>query len=274
MELAGYNLFMRKSKTEFVVNQVFLGDCVQVMRQLPAHCIDMIFADPPYNLMLQKPLQRPEGGIYEGVRESWDKFDSFEAYDQFTIEWLSEARRVLKKDGTIWVMGTYHNIFRVGKIMQDLGFWILNDVIWHKLNPPPHFRGVRFQYATETLIWAAYSSQSRYCFNYQLMKCYNGGKQMQNVWKIPICRGKERLRDAGGKVVHPAQKPEALLERVILASTREGDLVLDPFGGTGTTAVVAARLNRRWLLIEKDPRYAAVAQQRIQTVQRCLILDG
>lgn len=267
----GYNLSMHETKVEPVVNQVLLGDCVQAMRQLPDHCVDMIFADPPYNLLLRQTLQRPEGGIYEGVREDWDKFDSFEEYDQFTMEWLSEARRVLKEDGAIWVMGSYHNIFRIGKIMQDLGFWILNDVIWYKLNPLPQFRGVRFQQATETLIWASYSSKSRYYFNYQLMKQYNQGKQMQNVWRIPICQGKERLRDANGKSIHPTQKPEALLERVILASTCEGDLILDPFGGTGTTAVVAERLNRRWLLIEKNAQYVEAAQRRIKLVHRRLV---
>jgi len=253
---------------------VYHGDAIEVMAQLPEASVDLVFADPPYNLQLRQRLKRPEGGYYEGVDEDWDRFESFEAYDAFTERWLSEARRVMKPEATIWVMGTYHNIFRVGKIMQDLGFWILNDVIWHKLNPPPHFRGVRFQHATETLIWAAYDSRARYTFDYHRMKAINGGKQMQNVWRLPICQGSERLRLPDGRRLHPTQKPEALLERVVLASSRPGDCVLDPFFGTGTTGVVAARHKRRFIGIERELIYVEAALRRLQQIHPELPFDG
>lgn len=242
---------------------VWWGDSRDVMALLEAQSVDMVFADPPYNLQLRQVLERPEGGVYEGVDEDWDKFDSFEDYDAFTESWLVAARRVMKPNATIWVMGSYHNIFRVGKIMQDLGFWILNDVIWHKLNPPPHFRGVRFQHATETLIWAAYDKRARYTFDYHRMKSINGGKQMQNVWRLPICQGRERLRDAHGRRLHPTQKPEVLLERVILASTNPGDCILDPFFGTGTTGVVAVRHGRRFVGIERREDYVQASLRRL-----------
>lgn len=242
---------------------VWCGDAIEVLEGLEPNSVDMVFADPPYNLQLRQVLERPEGGVYEGVDEDWDRFDSFEDYDRFTECWLSAVRRVMRKNATIWVMGSYHNIFRVGKIMQDLGFWILNDVIWHKINPPPHFRGVRFQHATETLIWAAYDNRSRYTFDYHRMKEMNGGKQMQNVWRLPICQGRERLRDERGRRLHPTQKPEVLLERVVLASTREGDCILDPFFGTGTTGVVAARHRRRFIGIEQREDYVQAALRRL-----------
>lgn len=252
---------------------VWLGDSREVMEMLPPQSVDMVFADPPYNLQLRRNLQRPEGGIYEGVHEDWDKFESFEAYDAFTESWLRAARRVMKSNATIWVMGSYQNIFRVGKIMQDLGFWILNDVIWYKCNPLPNFRGVRFQQATETLIWAAYDRRARYTFDYHCMKAINGGKQMQNVWRLPICQGSERLRLPDGRRLHPAQKPEALLERVILASTRPGDCVLDPFFGTGTTGVVAVKHKRRFIGIEKDPVYVEAALRRLEQVHPQLLFE-
>jgi len=245
------------------LDQVLIGDCIQVMSNLPEESVDMIFADPPYNLQLQKDLYRPNATKVDGVDEEWDRFDSYEEYDEFTTEWLSASRRLLKKTGTIWVIGSYHNIFRVGKILMDLGFWILNDIVWIKSNPMPQFRGVRFANAHETLIWAQKIKGEKYTFNYHDMKHLNDGIQMRSDWYIPICSGSERIRE-NGKKVHPTQKPEALLYRVISASTSPGDIILDPFFGTGTTGVVAKRLGRRWIGIERDPHYADVAMSRIQ----------
>jgi site-specific DNA-methyltransferase (adenine-specific) len=245
------------------LGQVIQGDCAQVMNGLPPDSIDLIFADPPYNLQLSHELWRPNMTRVDAVLDEWDQFENFEAYDDFTLQWLKAARRVLKPTGTIWVIGTYHNIFRIGRIMQDLGYWMLNDVVWVKSNPMPNFRGVRFTNAHETLIWATTSRDAKYTFNYHAMKRLNQGKQMRSDWLLPICGGEERLR-VGGEKVHSTQKPEALLYRVLLASSDPRDVVLDPFFGTGTTGAVAKRLHRRWIGIEQDPRYVRVATQRIQ----------
>ena len=247
------------------LDQVIVGDCIEVMNRLPERCVDLIFADPPYNLQLQQELYRPNLTRVDAVDDEWDKFESLEAYDQFTTAWLTAARRVLKDTGTLWVIGTYHNIFRIGKILQDLGFWILNDIAWIKVNPMPNFRGVRFTNAHETLIWAQKHKGKPYTFNYTDLKALNDDLQMRSDWYIPLCTGKERLRVNGAKA-HATQKPEALLTRIVLATTKPGDVVLDPFLGTGTTAVVAKRLGRRWIGIERDPQYAALAEQRIAAV--------
>lgn len=248
------------------LDQVLVGDCITLMQGLPAGSVHCVFADPPYNLQLRGTLRRPDDSVVDGVDEEWDRFEDFAAYDVFTRAWLGECRRLLRKDGTLWVIGAYHNIFRIGAILQDLGFWILNDIIWRKTNPMPNFRGRRFTNAHETLIWAARSRQSRYRFNYQAMKALNGDVQMRSDWLLPICTGGERLRNAHGLKLHPTQKPEALLHRVLLASTAPGDVVLDPFLGTGTTAAVAKRLGRRFIGIERHPDYAAAALARIAEV--------
>ncbi|MCS6908704.1 MAG: DNA methyltransferase [Anaerolineales bacterium] len=253
------------SFTQLPLNQILLGDCVQVLNSLPEKSVDLIFADPPYNLQLRQPLWRPNMTRVDAVDEVWDQFDSFQAYDEFSSHWLTACRRVLKDSGTIWVIGTYHNIFRIGKLMQDLGFWILNDVIWIKTNPMPNFRGVRFTNAHETLIWASKFKGAKYTFNHHAMKNLNEGLQMRSDWMLPICTGRERLRIDGQKA-HSTQKPEALLYRVILSSSKPGDVVLDPFLGSGTTAVVAKKLHRHWVGIESDPYYVQVAQQRIAQV--------
>jgi len=233
------------------------------MSRLPAGSVDMIFADPPYNLQLGGDLFRPEGGRVDAVDDDWDKFSSFAAYDEFTRAWLKEARRILKPNGTLWVIGSYHNIFRVGAALQDEGFWILNDIIWRKANPMPNFRGTRFTNAHETLIWASRGEDSRYTFNYRTMKALNDDLQMRSDWLFPICSGGERVKGEGGGKAHPTQKPESLLYRVLLACTNPGDVVLDPFFGTGTTGAVACRLGRRWIGIEREKRYVRVARERI-----------
>jgi modification methylase len=238
------------------------GDCIAIMRTLPDASIDMIFADPPYNLQLGGDLFRPEGGRVDAVNDSWDHFDSYATYDSFCREWLAEARRVLKPDGTIWVIGSYHNIFRVGALMQDQGFWILNDIVWRKANPMPNFKGTRFTNAHETLIWASQGEKAKYTFNYRAMKTLNDELQMRSDWVLPICAGQERLK-RGGHKAHPTQKPEALLYRVFLSCTKPGDVVLDPFFGTGTTGAVARRLGRRWIGIEREDSYCEVARERI-----------
>jgi modification methylase len=247
------------------------GDCLDALRTLPDRSIDLIFADPPYNLQLGGELLRPNNTRVDGVNHDWDRFDGFAAYDRFTRAWLSECRRVLKPHGAIWVIGTYHNIFRLGAALQDLGFWLLNDVIWLKTNPMPNFKGTRFTNAHETLIWAARDEQSRPVFNYDSLKAFNDDLQMRSDWLIPICSGPERLRDDGGRKAHPTQKPEALLARILLATTKPGDLVLDPFFGTGTTGAVAKALGRRCIGIERDLDYAAAAKARIAEVRP---LDG
>jgi modification methylase len=244
------------------LNSIIEDDCIAAMAGLPAHSVDMIFADPPYNLQLGGDLFRPEGGRVDAVDDDWDKFETFAAYDDFTRAWLKEARRVLKPDGTLWVIGSYHNIYRVGAALQDEGFWILNDIIWRKSNPMPNFRGTRFTNAHETLIWASHGENSRYTFNYRAMKALNDELQMRSDWLLPICSGGERVKEGGAKA-HPTQKPEALLYRVMLACTNAGDVVLDPFFGTGTTGAVARRLGRQWIGIEREKRYVRVARERI-----------
>jgi site-specific DNA-methyltransferase (adenine-specific) len=246
-------------------NQILLGDCLKWLEKMPEGCIDLIFADPPYNLQLKGDLWRPNMTRVDAVEESWDQFNSFQHYDEFSQAWLSACRRVLKEDGTLWVIGSYHNIFRLGKIIQDLGYWILNDVLWIKTNPMPNFRGVRLTNAHETLIWAAKSKDAKYTFNHHAMKALNEGKQMRSDWYIPICSGEERVKTEGRKA-HPTQKPEALLYRVILSSSQPGDLVLDPFFGMGTTGVVAKKLHRHWIGIEREAGYVELAQARINKV--------
>jgi modification methylase len=237
-------------------------DCIVAMRALPDDCVDMVFADPPYNLQLGGDLLRPNGTTVDAVDDDWDKFTDFAAYDRFTREWLAEARRILKPTGSLWVIGSYHNIFRVGAALQDLGFWILNDIVWRKSNPMPNFKGTRFTNAHETLIWASQSEKSKYTFNYRSMKTLNDELQMRSDWVIPICSGKERLK-RGKTKAHPTQKPEALLYRIMLACTNKGDVVFDPFFGTGTTGAVAKRLGRQWMGAERERVYCDIAHERI-----------
>ena len=241
------------------------GDCLEALRHIPSNSIDLIFADPPYNLQLRATdLRRPNETAVDGVFDAWDAFASFEEYDRFTEKWVQECRRILSPQGSLWVIGSYHNIFRVGTRLQDAGFWLLNDVVWIKANPMPHFRGVRFTNAHETMIWAKKSETStRTTFNYRAMKELNGGKQMRSDWYMPICGGRERLRDESGRKIHSTQKPASLLERIVLATSRPGDLVLDPFAGTGTTGLAAQRLGRRWLMIERDPGYCDAIEGRL-----------
>jgi modification methylase len=243
---------------------ILVGDCLEELAKLPSRSIDLVFADPPYNLQLSNELHRPNQSRVDGVDDEWDRFADFHSYDTFSRAWLAECQRVLKPSGALWVIGSYHNIFRVGSILQDLGFWILNDVIWRKTNPMPNFRGRRFANAHETLIWAAPAAEAKaYTFNYDALKVFNDDLQMRSDWLLPICVGEERLKDATGVKVHPTQKPEALLYRVLLASTKPGDLVLDPFFGTGTSGAVAKKLGRHFIGIERDPTYANAATQRI-----------
>ena len=243
-----------------------LGNCIEKMAELKAASIDMVFVDPPYYLQLKKTLTRPDHSEVKGVCHEWDKFESFESYDNFTTSWLTEVKRVLKKDGTLWVIGSYHNIYRVGTYMQNLGFWILNDIIWNKTNPMPNFKGNRFTNAHETILWAAQNKNSKYNFNYQAMKTMNDDIQMRSDWHIPICSGKERIK-INGKTLHPTQKPEALLHRIILSSTKNSDTILDPFLGTGTTGVVAKRLNRNFIGIEQNTTYLQFAKKRISNTK-------
>lgn len=250
------------------LNQIIEGDCTDVLKTFTEKSIDLIFADPPYNLQLQKDLHRPNMTKVDAVDDYWDKFDSMQSYDEFTRKWLTECKRVLKPTGTIWVIGSYHNIFRVGTIMQDLGFWVLNDVIWIKTNPMPNFRGVRFTNAHETLIWASSWKEAKYTFNHQAMKGLNDETQMRSDWwLLSLATGSERVKDENGNKAHPTQKPESLLYRVILSSSNSGDIVLDPFFGTGTTGAVAKRLHRNWIGIEKEKQYIDVAKKRIDTIQ-------
>ena len=244
------------------LDQIVRGDCIAAMRAMPDKSVDMIFADPPYNLQLGGELFRPDGSHVDAVTDDWDKFDTFAAYDAFTRAWLAEAHRILKDTGSIWVIGSYHNIFRVGTAVQDLGYWILNDIVWRKANPMPNFRGTRFTNAHETLIWASKGEGAKYTFNYRSMKTLNDELQMRSDWEFPICGGQERLKKDGVKV-HPTQKPEALLYRILLACTKPGDVVVDPFFGTGTTGAVAKRLGRHWIGIEREGGYIAAAEERI-----------
>lgn len=248
-------------------NVILKGDCVEHMLAIPEGSVDMVFADPPYNLQLANELVRPDNSRVDGVDENWDKFTSLATYDAFTHDWLGAARRALKPNGTLWVIGSYHNIFRVGSILQDLDFWMLNDVIWRKSNPMPNFRGRRFTNAHETLIWCAHSEKSKYTFNYDSMKALNDDIQMRSDWLIPICNGGERLKGEDGRKAHPTQKPEALLHRVVMASTKPGDVILDPFFGTGTTGAVAKLLKRDFIGIEREQQYIDVAEARIDRVR-------
>jgi modification methylase len=257
----------RPQSAALALDQIHAGDCIEVMRGLPEGSVDLVFADTPYNLQLRGDLHRPDNSRVDAVNDAWDRFASFESYDAFTRAWLAAARRLLKPDGAIWVIGSYHNIFRVGAALQDAGFWILNDVIWRKSNPMPNFRGKRLTNAHETLIWAAKSETSRHVFNYEALKALNEGVQMRSDWLIPLCTGSERLKTADGAKAHPTQKPEALLHRVMVAATRPGDVVLDPFFGTGTTGAVARRLGRHFVGIEREASYIAAAEARIASVR-------
>lgn len=259
---------MKTMKTKKILNTIINDDCIKVMGQIEDSSVDLIFADPPYNLQLGDVLLRPDNTKVNGVFEEWDAFASLSDYDEYTKAWMTEARRILKDDGAIWVIGSYHNIFRVGYILQDLGFWILNDIIWNKTNPMPNFKGTRFTNAHETLIWASKNPKSKYKFNYEAMKALNEDTQMRSDWSLPLCTGKERLKDGEGNKAHPTQKPEALLYRVIMASTDVGDVVLDPFFGTGTTGAVAKKLGRNFIGIEKDKSYVKYAQKRIDDVEK------
>jgi modification methylase len=256
-----------RARAGLPINRVLVGDCLEELAKLPTASVDLIFADPPYNLQLERDLLRPNNTKVDGVDDEWDKFSSFADYDRFSRAWLGECRRILKPDGAIWVIGSYHNIFRLGAALQDLGFWLQNDVIWRKVNPMPNFRGKRFTNAHETLIWAGRDQKSRVTFNYEAMKALNDDIQMRSDWLFPICSGPERLKDGEGRKAHPTQKPEALLHRLLLATTNPGDVVLDPFFGTGTTGAVAKQLGRRWLGIERDQTYAAAAEKRISRVR-------
>ena len=248
------------------LDQIIEGDCVERMRALPEGCADLVFADPPYNMQLKGELFRPDQSKVDAVDDHWDQFSSFSEYDRFTHEWLSAARRCLNDNGCLWVIGSYHNIFRVGAILQDLGFWILNDVVWRKSNPMPNFKGRRFTNAHETMIWAAKSEQTKYTFNYEAMKALNDDLQMRSDWTLPICSGGERIKGADGQKAHSTQKPESLLHRVVVSSTKPGDVILDPFFGSGTTGAVAKRLGRHFIGIEREKTYADVARARIAEI--------
>ncbi|KAF0179512.1 MAG: modification methylase [Alphaproteobacteria bacterium] len=256
----------RRPQTPTPSDRIVAGDCVAAMNALPAGCADLVFADPPYNLQLGGGLTRPDQSKVDGVDDAWDKFSDFESYDAFTRDWLSAARHALKPDGALWVIGSYHNIFRVGAILQDLGFWVLNDIVWRKTNPMPNFKGTRFTNAHETLIWAAKSQKSKYTFHYDAMKMLNDDLQMRSDWTLPLCTGAERLKGEDGKKVHPTQKPEALLHRVLLATTNPGDLVIDPFFGTGTTGAAAKRLGRHFIGMERDETYIRAAEERLKMI--------
>jgi modification methylase len=248
-------------------NQILVGDCIAKLQELPDESIDLIFADPPYNLQLEGALSRPDQSVVDAVDDDWDKFASFAHYDDFTRLWLTNIRRVMKKNATIFIIGSYHNIFRVGTILQDLGFWILNDIVWHKANPMPNFRGRRFTNAHETMIWASKSAEAKnYTFNYETLKAGNEDCQVRSDWFLPICTGAERLKEASGRKTHPTQKPEALLQRVLLSASNPGDIVLDPFFGSGTTGAVAKKLGRHFVGIERDEIYAKAARARIEAV--------
>jgi modification methylase len=256
------------AESECGLDVILQGDCVSALENVKAKSVDLVFADPPYNLQLSGDLHRPDQSRVDGVDDAWDRFDDFASYDAFTRAWLLATKRILKPNGTLWVIGSYHNIFRVGAILQDLGFWILNDIVWRKTNPMPNFRGRRFANAHETLIWASRSPEAKnYTFNYDALKAFNDDLQMRSDWLLPICTGEERLKDATGDKVHPTQKPEALLYRVLLASSKPGDVVLDPFFGTGTTGAVAKKLGRHFIGVERDSDYIAAARRRIDAVQ-------
>jgi len=250
------------------INSILAGDCIDVMNSLPEASVDLIFADPPYNLQLKADLHRPDNSKVDAVDDAWDQFSSFAAYDKFSQDWLKAARRLLKPNGAIWVIGSYHNIFRVGATLQNEGFWILNDVVWRKSNPMPNFRGKRFTNAHETMIWASKSEGGKYTFNYEALKALNEGVQMRSDWVMPICTGHERLKDDNGNKAHPTQKPEALLHRILVGCTNPGDIILDPFFGTGTTGAVAKMLGRDFIGIEREESYRKVAQKRLDGIRR------
>jgi DNA modification methylase len=251
-----------------VPNTIIQGDCIEELKKFPDSSIDLIFADPPYNMQLKNTLYRPNNTKVDGVDDAWDKFDSFAEYDAFCTAWLSEAKRILKDSGSIWVIGSYHNIFRVGTLMLNLGFWILNDVTWYKTNPMPNFMGTRFTNATETLLWCSKGEHyKKYTFNHRIMKRYNGDKQMTSVWKIGLCTGEERIKGEDGKKAHSTQKPEELLKRVVLSTTKQNDIVLDPFFGTGTTGAAAKKLKRQYIGIEKEAAYIEIAKTRINAIK-------
>ncbi len=267
MEMISKSMEKEKDLNKFV-NKIICADSIKKLKEFPNESVDLIFADPPYNLQLRNELWRPNNTKVDAVNDGWDKYDSFEDYDKFSKEWLKECQRILKETGTIWVIGAYHNIFRIGRIMQDLGYWILNDVTWVKSNPMPNFMGTRFTNATETLIWAKKNEKAKgYTFNYQLMKRFNQGKQMRSDWYIPICNGKERIKDKEGKKVHSTQKPEKLLKYVILSSSKEGDIILDPFAGSGTTGAVAKKYGRKWIMIEMEKEYCKIIKERINSIR-------
>ena len=250
------------------LNQILVGDCIEAMRGLPEASVDLVFADPPYNLQLEGGLTRPDQSEVDAVDDDWDKFASFADYDRFTRDWLAAAQRAMKPDATIFVIGSYHNIFRVGSILQDLGFWILNDIVWRKANPMPNFRGRRFTNAHETMIWASRSAEAKaYTFNYEALKAGNEDRQMRSDWFFPICTGAERLKDENGRKTHPTQKPEALLARILMAASKPGDVVLDPFFGTGTTGAVAKKLGRHFIGCERDETYISAARERIAAAE-------
>ena len=253
---------VKKIKTNVLIND----DCISAMADMPDNSIDMIFADPPYNLQLGDGLTRPNNSVVKGVDDDWDKFDDFAQYDKFTKDWLAQARRILKPNGSLWVIGSYHNIFRVGAKLQDLGYWILNDVIWVKNNPMPNFRGTRFTNAHETMIWAGKDKDSKYTFNYKALKALNDDLQMRSDWYMPLCTGAERLKDKNGDKIHPTQKPEGLLYRIIMASTNAGDIILDPFSGTGTTPAVAKKMGRNYIGIEQDKKYIKESEKRLKQI--------
>ena len=258
--------------TKFL-SKIIRGDSLKILKTIPEKTFDLVFADPPYNLQIGKKLKRPDDSKVYGVNDKWDQFKNFIEYDNFCKEWLAECKRVLKDNGSIWVIGSYHNIFRLGYILQNLDYWILNDVIWRKNNPMPNFKGTRFTNAHETLIWASKSKQSKYTFNYQSLKCLNDDLQMRSDWTFPICNGKERLKK-NGKKIHSTQKPQSLLHRIILATTNKDDAILDPFLGTGTTAVVAKKLGRKYFGIEKHKKYFEAAKERINktlTIEECYL---
>ena len=257
-----------KQALDLPIGQILDGDCVERLRELPDASVDLVFADPPYNLQLGGDLNRPDGSHVDAVTDEWDRFESFLTYDDFTRAWLTECKRVLKPDGGLWVIGSYHNIYRVGAILQDLGFWILNDIVWRKSNPMPNFRGKRFTNAHETMIWASKEEGGEYTFNYEALKSLNEGIQMCSDWVLPICTGHERLKDEMGDKAHPTQKPESLLHRILVGSTNPGDVVLDPFFGTGTTGAVAKMLGRDFIGIEREEAYRKVAEKRIKSVRK------
>ncbi|MEJ1997692.1 MAG: site-specific DNA-methyltransferase [Maritimibacter sp.] len=257
-----------KAAQALPLNEILAGDSIEMMNSLPAGSVDLIFADPPYNLQLKGDLHRPDNSKVDAVDDHWDQFDSFKVYDRFTRDWLAAARRLLKPNGAIWVIGSYHNVFRMGAELQNQGFWILNDVVWRKSNPMPNFRGKRLTNAHETLIWASKSEDSKYTFNYEALKALNEGIQMRSDWVLPICTGHERLKDENGDKAHPTQKPESLLHRVILGTTNPGDVVLDPFFGTGTTGAVAKMLRREFIGIEREESYRKVAEKRLSKIRK------